>query len=225
MLQHLNLCCKTKKENNMSLIEKFQKRAAIKNFDATKKLTKAQLDQLLDTVRLAPSSMGLQAYRILVVEDPEIREKLREASHGQAQLTQSSQVIIFAIEKEIDKDYGNYYLDLIAKTRGIGREHLAGFEQMVQGTIASLTEEQKISWATKQTYIALGVLLTAAAEMDIDACPMEGFDAGKFDEILGLKALGLSAVVIAPVGYRSDEDVYSKMEKVRRAKEDLFIHI
>jgi len=225
MLQHLNLCCKTKKENNMSLIEKLQKRAAIKNFDATKKLTKAQLDQLLDAVRLAPSSMGLQAYRILVVEDPEIREKLREASHGQAQLTQSSQVIIFAIEKEIDKDYGNYYLDLIAKTRGIGREHLAGFGQMVQGTIASLSEEQKINWATKQTYIALGVLLTAAAEMDIDACPMEGFDAGKFDEILGLKKLGLSAVVIAPVGYRSDEDVYSKMEKVRRAKEDLFIHI
>ena len=209
----------------MSLIEKLQKRAAIKSFDATKKLTKAQLNQLLDTVRLAPSSMGLQAYRILVVEDPEIREKLREASHGQAQLTQSSQVIIFAIEKEIDKDYGNYYLDLIAKTRGIGREHLAGFEQMVQGTIASMTEEQKINWATKQTYIALGVLLTAAAEMDIDACPMEGFDAGKFDEILGLKALGLSAVVIAPVGYRSDEDVYSKMEKVRRAKQDLFIHI
>ncbi|WP_179415059.1 NAD(P)H-dependent oxidoreductase [Mucilaginibacter sp. E4BP6] len=209
----------------MSLIEKLQKRAAIKSFDATKKLTKAQLDQLLDSVRLAPSSMGLQAYRILVVEDPEIREKLREAAHGQAQLTQSSQVIIFAIEKEIDKDYGNYYLDLIAKTRGIGREHLAGFEQMVQGTIASLTEEQKINWSTKQAYIALGVLLTAAAEMDIDACPMEGFDAGKFDEILGLKALGLSAVVIAPVGYRSDEDVYSKMEKVRRPKEDLFIHI
>jgi len=96
---------------------------------------------------------------------------------------------------------------------------------MVQGTLASLSEEQKINWATKQTYIALGVLLTAAAEMDIDACPMEGFDAGKFDEILGLKALGLSAVVIAPVGYRSDEDVYSKMEKVRRPKEELFIHI
>jgi nitroreductase len=209
----------------MSLIEKLQKRAAIKNFDATKKLTEAQLDQLLEAVQLAPSSLGLQAYRVLVVENPEIREKLREASHGQAQLTQSSQVIIFAIEKELDKDYGNYYLDLVAKTRGIGREHLAGYEQMVQGTIATLTEEQKINWSTKQAYIALGVLLTAAAEMDIDACPMEGFDAGKFDEILGLKALGLSAVVMAPVGYRSDEDVYSKMEKVRRPKEELFIHI
>jgi len=209
----------------MSLIEKLQKRAAIKNFDATKKLTQQQLDQLLDAVRLAPSSLGLQAYRILVVESPEIREKLREASHGQAQLTQSSQVIIFAVEKELDKDYGNYYLDLVAKTRGIGREHLGGFEQMVQGAISSLTEEQKISWSTKQAYIALGVLLTAAADLDIDACPMEGFDAGKYDEILGLKALGLSAVVIAPVGFRSDEDVYSKMEKVRRPKEELFIHI
>lgn len=209
----------------MSLIEKLQKRSAIKNFDATKKLTKVQLDQLLDAVRLAPSSLGLQAYRVLVVEDAEIREKLREASHGQAQLTQSSQVIIFAIEKELDKDYGNYYLDLIAKTRGIGREHLAGFEQMVQGTIASLTEEQKINWSTKQAYIALGVLLTAAAEMGVDACPMEGFDAGKYDEILGLKEKGLSAVVIAPVGFRSDEDVYSKMEKVRRPKEELFIHM
>jgi len=209
----------------MSLIEKLQKRAAIKNFDAKKKLTKIQLNQLLDAVQLAPSSLGLQAYRILVVEDAEIREKLREASHGQAQLTQSSQVFIFAIEKDLDKDYGNYYLDLVAKTRGIGREHLAGYEQMVQNTINSQTEEQKISWSTKQAYIALGVLLTAAADLDIDACPMEGFDAGKYDEILGLKAKGLSAVVIAPVGFRSDEDVYSKMQKVRRPKEDLFIHI
>ncbi|WP_461449892.1 NAD(P)H-dependent oxidoreductase [Mucilaginibacter sp.] len=209
----------------MSLIEKLQKRAAIKNFDATKKLSKAQLDELISAVQLAPSSLGLQAYRILVVEDAEIREKLREASHGQAQLTQSSQVFVFAIEKELDKDYGNKYLDLIAKTRGIGREHLAGFEQMVQGTISSLTEEQKINWSTKQAYIALGVLLTAAAEMDIDACPMEGFDAGKYDEILGLKEKGLSAVVIAPVGYRSDEDVYSKMQKVRRPIDELFIHI
>lgn len=209
----------------MSLIQKLQWRSAIKSFDAKRKLTTEQLNQLLDAVRLAPSSLGLQAYRILVIEDPEIREKLREASHGQAQLTQSSQVIVFAIEKDLDKDYGNKYIDLVAKTRGIGREHLAGFEQMVQGAIGSLTEEQKINWSTKQAYIALGVLLTAAAEMGIDACPMEGFDAGKYDEILGLKEKGLSAVVIAPVGFRSDDDVYSKVEKVRRPKEELFIHI
>jgi nitroreductase len=87
------------------------------------------------------------------------------------------------------------------------------------------TEEQKISSATKQAYIALGVLLTAAAELGIDACPMEGFQAGKFDEILGLKELGLTTAVIAPVGFRSDEDIFSKMAKVRRPKEELFVHV
>ena len=209
----------------MSLIEHLEWRSAIKSFDPAKKLSKQQLDQLLAAVQLAPSSLGLQAYKILVVENPEIREQLREAAHGQAQLTQSSQVIIFAIEKNLDKDYGNYYLDLIAKTRGIGREALVGFENMVLGTIESLTDEQKLAWSTKQAYIALGVLLTAAAEMGIDACPMEGFDAAKFDEILGLKEKGLSAVVIAPVGFRSHEDVYSKMQKVRRPEAELFLHI
>lgn len=209
----------------MSVIDNLQWRSAIKSFDATKKVSPEKLDELLTAIQLAPSSLGLQAYRVLVVEDPEIREKLREAAHGQAQLTHSSAVIVFAIEVNLDKAYGNKYIDLVAKTRGIGREHLAGYEQMVTGAIENLTEEQKIAWSTKQAYIALGVLLTAAAEMGIDACPMEGFQAGKFDEILGLKELGLTSVVIAPVGYRADEDVYSKMTKVRRPKEELFIHV
>ena len=174
---------------------------------------------------MAPSSAGLQHYRILVVENPEIREKLREAAHGQAQLTQASHVIVFAAETNIDEAYVARYIDLIAKTREIGREHLVGFEQMMVNTVNNQTEDQKIIWASKQAYIALGVLLTAAAELRIDACPMEGFQAGKFDEILGLKELGLTTAVIAPIGFRSDEDVYSKLPKVRKPKEELFIHI
>jgi len=209
----------------MSVIENLQWRAAIKNFDHTKKVSAEHLDQLLTAVQLAPSSLGLQHYRVLVVENPEVREKLREAAHGQAQLTQSSHVIIFAIETNLDEEYGKKYIDLIAKTREVGREHLAGFEQMVVNSIDALAEDQKLIWAAKQAYIALGVLLTAAAELGIDACPMEGFLAGKFDEILGLKELGLTATVIAPIGYRSDEDVYSKLPKVRKPKEELFIHI
>lgn len=88
-----------------------------------------------------------------------------------------------------------------------------------------MNEEQRLAWAAKQAYIALGVLLSAAADMEIDACPMEGFQPGKFDEILGLKELGLTSVVIAPIGYRADTDVYSKMAKVRRPTDELFIHI
>ena len=209
----------------MSLIEKLQWRAAIKNFDHTKKVSAEQLDQLLTAIQLAPSSAGLQHYKVLVVENPEIREKLREAAHGQAQLTQASHVIIFAAETNIDQAYVKKYIDLIAKTRQIGRENLEGFEQVIMNNVNNLTEDQKITWAAKQTYIALGVLLAEAAEIGVDACPMEGFMAGKFDEILGLKDLGLTTTVIAPIGFRSDEDVYSKLAKVRKPKDELFIHI
>jgi nitroreductase/dihydropteridine reductase len=174
----------------MSLIESLKWRYATKKFDHTKKLSAEQLDTLLSAVQLSPSSYGLQSYKVLVVEDPAIREQLREAAYGQAQLTEASQVIVFASETDIDAGLVKNYIDNIAETREIGREHLNGFEQVMLGTVNNLAEDQKITWSHKQAYIALGVLLTAAAEMGIDACPMEGFGAGKFEEILGLKAKG-----------------------------------
>jgi nitroreductase len=209
----------------MSLTEKLQWRAAIKQFDKNRKLTAEQLDSLLTAIQLAPSSLGLQGYKVIVVEDEATRAKLREAAHGQAQLTDASHVIVFAAETNVDEAFGKNYIDLVAKTRGIGREHLAGFEGMVLGAINGQPADQKLIWLHKQAYIALGVLLTAAAEHGIDATPMEGFDNAKFDEILGLKEKGLTSTVIAPVGFRSEEDGYSKMAKVRRPKEELFIHV
>lgn len=205
----------------MSLIENLQWRAAIKNFDPAKKLTEEQLNQVLDTVRLSPSSAGLQPYRILVIENPEIREKLREAAYGQAQLTQASHVIVFAAETAVDEAYVNKYIQLIATTREIGTEHLEAFRQNIVNNINSMSEEDKITWAKKQAYIALGVLTAATADLRIDICPMEGFQVGKFDEILGLAGKGLTTAVIAPIGFRSDEDTLSKLAKVRRPKEEL----
>ena len=209
----------------MSLIDKLQWRAAIKTFDPTKKLTAEQVNNLLAAIRLAPSGAGLQPYRILVVENPEIKERLREAANGQSQLSLSSHVIVFAAETVVDSHFVTKYIDLIAATRQVPREQLAGFEQSIGGLMGRMNEEQRLAWAAKQAYIALGVLLSAAADMEIDACPMEGFQPGKFDEILGLNELGLTSVVIAPIGYRADTDVYSKMAKVRRPTEELFIHI
>lgn len=190
-----------------------------------KKVTAGQLEKLLAAVRLSPSGAGLQPYRILVIENPEVKEQLREAANGQAQLSLSSHVIVFAAETVIDTHYITKYIDLIAATRQVPREQLAGFEQSIGGLMGRMNEEQRLAWAAKQAYIALGVLLSAAADMEIDACPMEGFQPGKFDEILGLKELGLTSVVIAPIGYRADTDVYSKMAKVRRPTDELFIHI
>jgi nitroreductase / dihydropteridine reductase len=209
----------------MSLIEKLNWRYATKKFDSTKKLSKVQLDELLKAVQLSPSSMGLQSYKILVIEDAATREKLRDAAHGQAQITDASQLIIFSSETNLDETFAKNFIDLVAEQRQTGRENLTGYEQMINGTINRLSEDQRLTWSNKQTYIALGVLLTAAAELGIDACPMEGFSAPQFDEILGLKEKGLTTSVIAAIGFRAEDDTYSKLAKVRRPEEELFIHI
>jgi nitroreductase/dihydropteridine reductase len=125
----------------------------------------------------------------------------------------------------MDENFGKKFIDMVATTRNVGRKTLEGYEQVILGTLSSRTDEQKLAWSHKQAYIALGVLLSAAAEQDIDAGPMEGYDAAKFDEILGLKEKGLTTSVIAAVGFRADDDRYSKMIKVRRPKEELFIHV
>jgi len=209
----------------MSFIENLQWRSAIKKFNPAKKLTAAQLDGLLSAVQLAPSSYGLQSYKVIVVQDAETKAKLRAAGYDQAQITDSSVLFVFASLTTLDEDFGKKFIDLIASTRNVARETLQGYEQIILGTLSSRTDEQKVAWSHRQAYIALGVLLSAAAELGVDAGPMEGFDAEKFDQILGLKEKGLTTSVIAAVGHRAEDDVYSKMIKVRRPKEELFIHV
>jgi len=209
----------------MSLQQSLEWRYAVKKFDHTKKISAEHLETLLKTVQLTPSSYGLQPYEILVVEDAAICEQLKEAAYGQSQLTDASQVIVFAAETEINEAYVKNYIDETARVRNIDREHVAGFEQVILGAIGHLTEDQKTAWAHKQAYIALGVIISAASELHIDTCPMEGFNAGKFDEILGLKEKGLTTSVIVTIGYRSEEDDYSHYAKVRKTDEDLFIHV
>lgn len=209
----------------MSLIEKLQWRAAVKQFDKNKKLSDVQLDSLLSAIQLAPTSLGLQSFKVIVVQDAETREKLRAAGYNQAQITDASVLFVFASLTNLDEDFGKKFIDLVASQRSIDRVNLEGYEQMVLGTLSSRTEEQKIAWSHKQAYIALGVLIAEAAEIGVDAGPMEGFDAAQFDEILGLTEKGLTTSVIAAVGFRADEDQYSKMIKVRRPKSELFLHV
>ncbi|SFS95238.1 nitroreductase family protein [Mucilaginibacter polytrichastri] len=209
----------------MPLIETLSWRYATKKFDANKKIPAATLAQLLATVRLAPSSYGLQHYKIIVVENPEVREQLKAAAYSQTQITDASQVIVFAAETKLDEAYVNKYLDEVVKVRHTSHESLEGYKGMMLGSINGLTDEQKTTWAHKQAYIGLGVLVSAAAELGIDTCPMEGFSAPQFDEILGLKEKGLTASVIVTIGYRSADDVTATFAKVRKPAEDLFIHV
>ena len=209
----------------MSLLEKLSWRYATKKFDPAKKIRADKLKQVLDMVKLAPSSMGLQHYRILVIEDPEIRTQLRQAAFGQAQITDASQVIVFAAETRIDADYVQEYVNEIVKTRGVTHESVEAYKQTMLGAVNSKSEEDKLVWAQKQAYIALGVLVAATADLDIDICPMEGFNAVQFDEILSLKEKGLTSAVVAAIGYRAADDMFSTFAKVRKPDDKLFIHV
>ncbi|MCJ8211723.1 NAD(P)H-dependent oxidoreductase [Mucilaginibacter sp. RS28] len=209
----------------MSLLDKLQWRYATKKFDATKKIPADKLEELLADVRLAPSSLGLQHYRIVVVSNPEVRAKLREAAYGQSQITDASHLIVFAAETNIDETYVQKRIDEVVNTRQTSYESVEGYKQMMLGAVSRLSDEQRLIWAQKQAYIALGILTAAASELGIDNCPMEGFSAEQFDEILGLKEKGLTASVIATIGYRADDDPYSAYAKVRKEESELFIHI
>lgn len=208
----------------MALIEKLNKRYATKKFDSSKKLSADNLATLLEAIRLSASSYGLQAYKVLVVENEAVRKQLRAAAWDQSQITDASQLLVFAVDTNFDEKSVDRFVELTAKTRNMDVSNLSGYADMMKGSIQR-PKEQVQTWLARQVYIALGFGLVAAAEMDIDACPMEGFDNNQFDEILGLKEKGLSSVVIMAVGYRSAEDGYQHLAKVRYSKEDLFMTV
>lgn len=197
-------------------------RYATKKFDADKKLSPEELDALLESIQLTASSYGLQPYEVLVIEDLAIRENLKEVSWNQSQLTDASHVIVFANYKKITQKHIDSYLENIRKTRELKVTDLEGLKEMLSNTILSLSPEAQSTWAAKQTYIALGNLLSAAANLKIDTCPMEGFDAAQYDDILGLTDKGLTTAVIATIGFRSAEDKLQYAAKVRKDKEELF---
>jgi len=208
-----------------TLLENLNWRYATKKFDATKKISSADLNTLKEAVRLSASSYGLQPYKVVIVENPEIREQLKAAAYGQTQITDASQLFIFANDLNVGTESVGAYIKNISETRGVPTEALSGFADMMNGVISNLSQDAKNIWTAKQTYIALGTLLSAASELKIDATPMEGFNAAAFNEILGFDKLGLNASVIVTVGYRHDEDDAQHYKKVRKSHEELFITI
>ncbi len=168
-------------------IENLNWRYATKQFDPTKKISPEELDFLLEAIQLSASSYGLQPYEVIVVDNPEIQEKLKAAAWNQSQLTDASHVLVFANMKSVDENYVDSYMETIAKTRKMDIEDLGGFKDMIKNTILQLSDEDQVQWTAKQAYIALGNLLSAAANFKIDVCPMEGFSAAEFDEILRIE--------------------------------------
>lgn len=198
-------------------------RYATKKFDATKKISTEDLNTLKEAIRLSTSSYGLQPYKVIIVENPELRAQIQPAAWGQSQIVEASHLIIFANRTSINEVEVDSFFDNISKTREIPLEALAGYQGFMKGKINELSEDAQSIWNSKQTYLALGNLLNAAAELKIDVTPMEGFSPAAVNEILGLDALGLNASLIATAGYRSEEDATQHQKKVRKSNEELFI--
>lgn len=198
-------------------------RYATKQYDATKKISDTDLQTIKEAIRLSASSYGLQPYKVVIVQNPELREQLKAAAYGQTQITDASHLFIFASDVNTGAESVDKYISNISETRGVPVDALGGFSDMMKGMISNLPAESKNIWTAKQTYIALGNLLSAASELKIDATPMEGFNAAAFNEILGFDKLGLNATVIAAVGYRHEGDDTQHYKKVRKSQEELFI--
>ncbi|MGS2740476.1 NAD(P)H-dependent oxidoreductase [Sinomicrobium sp. M5D2P17] len=208
-----------------TIIESLNWRYATKKFDPSRKVSAEDLSTLKEVIRLSASSYGMQPYEVFVIEDPEIRKQLKEVSWGQPQITDASHLVVFANKIDVTAKDTEAYMNHISKTRSIPVENLSGFSDVINNTVVQLPQDLKSTWAAKQAYIALGNLLAAAAQLKIDACPMEGFDAEGYNKILGLTEKGLNAAVIAAIGYRSSEDEMQHLAKVRKPSEVLFTSI
>lgn len=208
-----------------SIVEKLNWRYAVKKYDAEKKISDADWQILEESLMLAPSSYGIQPYKFIVITDPETRERLRPASYGQGQITDASHLVVFAYKKTLTADDIDRFVELIAATRGQDRASLLDYEAVMNGAAKRAVAGGYIeTWNSRQAYLALGFLLETAALLDIDATPMEGFDAEQFNEILGLT--DYSAVVVAAVGYRdAANDWLASLPKVRKPIEELIVRI
>ena len=210
----------------MSNFIKNQKwRYATKKFDASKKVSAEDLEILKDAIQLSSSSYGLQPYKVFIIDNPEVRTQLQPLAWNQSPITDASHVFVFANNTNFGNSEIDAYIENMVQTRGIPIESLQGYADFMKMKINTLEPETKSNWTSKQTYLALGNLLNAAAELKIDVTPMEGFEPEKVNELLGLNALGLNASLIATIGYRHEEDATQFYTKVRKPKEELFTTI
>jgi nitroreductase / dihydropteridine reductase len=203
-----------------TLIDKLQWRYATKKMNPALPVPQDKLDRILEAVRLTATSSGLQPYEVLIVQDPALRQRIREHAWNQAQVTDASHLLVFAAWDNYTTERINQMFDLTNEVRGFKNEGWEAYRQKLLSVYPQRSAEENFQHAARQAYIGLGTALIAAAEEQVDATPMEGFDPAKVDEILDLKARGLRSVLLLPLGYRQpDGDWLVNLKKVRRAKE------
>ncbi|WP_333862526.1 NAD(P)H-dependent oxidoreductase [Sphingobacterium sp.] len=210
----------------MALLDTLEWRYATKKYDPTKKVAQEDLNKILEAARMAPSSSGLQQFRVIVITNQELKEKIVPVAWGQQIVADSSHLLVFAgWDKYTDERIDNTF-DQMNTLRGLPLDTTDEYKNKLKGQFASFTEEQQAAHAAKQAYIAFGLAIAQAAELGIDATPMEGFSNVELDELLGLDKLGLKSAVMLPLGYRMEEqDWLLKLKKFRLPKEEFLIEL
>ncbi len=208
------------------MINSLHWRYAVKKFDSTKIIAPELWQQLEEALVLTPSSYGLQPWKFLVIKNPEVRKQLMPVSWGQVQVVEASHFVVFVGLKKVEEAYVDKYIQRIADVRKITPEALSGFKKaivsdLIQGPRSGVVAE----WAARQTYIALGNFMNAAAALQIDTCAMEGLDPQKYDEILNLKDSPYRTLCACAVGYRSADDKYAANPKVRFEAKDVIQYV
>lgn len=208
----------------MELLNALKWRYATKRMNG-KKVPAAKVNAIVESIRYSASSMGLQPYRLFVIEDEGVRKEIFEKACQQPQVVEGSHLIVFAALNGVDGSYVDSFIDLISAERGAPKEQLAPYKDMINGFLSSKDSEQLKEWISKQSYIALGTGLVAAAIEGVDATPMEGFNPPALDEILKLKEKNLHSVLLLALGYRDESNDYLVAAKKVRTPKDEFVTV
>ncbi len=199
----------------MEILDQLNWRYACKKFDSEKKLSSEQVDTLVKAFNLTATSYGLQPMKLHVITNSDLREKLFKNSFNQSQVKEASHLFVITAKVTMKQSDIDAYFDLIDDLRSTPKDLIAPYRAHLTSWVASESETNMDIWARKQTYIALGNLLNVCAVIGVDSCPMEGFDATAYDEILNLKETDYTTSLVLPVGFRHEEDFMSNLKKVR----------
>ncbi len=205
----------------MNILNNLNWRYAVRKFDENKIVPEDKIMELLEITNLSPSALGLQPYKFIVIHDKELQLKLQEHSNDQTQVGEASHLIVFATKTEISQSYISNYVEQTENVRNLEIGSMNDSIKTISDIMSAKSSEDFFHWAQKQAYLALGVLILAAADMEIDLCPLELIDSKKYNEVLGLDKEKLHTCVVATIGYRSNEDSLATENKSRREFDDI----
>ncbi len=202
-----------------------QWRYATKKFDTSRVVPTEAIEYILEASNLAATSYGLQPFQIIVVTDQSKKDAIKEAAFGQVQVAENTALLVIAARTDVDEAMITEFTTRIETVRGLPAGTVDGYKAIMVGHLTSLSPEVRLAWAQRQSYLALGTMMVAAAEKQIDHCPMEGFDPTAVNEILGLAEHNLHATAFLALGYRSPEDETQHYTKVRKSLEQMVIRM